>query len=95
MRREIAHLRTMALRGLAAILVVISIASCQTASKGKPGKIVECELLGGTVVKQPPGSGITACCYENGCWICDEKGDDCVFDPAYGSNFWKGKFKGM
>ena len=50
------------------------------------GKIIECQLLGGTVIPQPPGSGINACCYDNGevqgCWICDENGNDCVFDKA-------------
>jgi hypothetical protein len=51
------------------------------------GKVLECELLGGTVVPQPAGSNITACCYDEGeirgCWICDENGNDCTFDEAY------------
>ena len=51
------------------------------------GKVLECELLGGTVVPQPRGSNITACCYDEGevrgCWICDENGNDCTFDEAY------------
>lgn len=61
------------------------------------GKVLECELLGGTVIPQPPGSAITACCYDEGetrgCWICDENGNDCVFDeanarPDYGQRPW-------
>ena len=70
-----------------------SLVACQSTSQTKDGKILECKLLGGEEVKQPPGSGITACCYENGCWICDEKGNDCTFDPAYSAPFWEGKFK--
>jgi hypothetical protein len=75
------------------LFVLGAIAGCQTTSQGKPAKILECELLGGTIVDQPAGSGITACCYDNGCWICDEKGDDCVFDPAYSAPFWEEVFK--
>ena len=53
------------------------------------GKIIECQLLGGTVIPQPPGSAITACCYDGadggpaGCWICDANGNDCTFDESY------------
>ncbi len=51
--------------------------------------ILECEILGGKKIPQSPGSTITACCYDNGCWICDENGDDCNFDPAYFSPAWR------
>jgi hypothetical protein len=23
------------------------------------------------------------CCYSDGCWICNNKSEDCVWDPAY------------
>ena len=86
------NFKTIAVCGLFSLFVLGSVAGCQTPNRGVPGKILECELLGGEVIKQPEGSGITACCYDNGCWICDEKGDDCVFDPAYSAPFWEGKF---
>ena len=77
--------------GVLSLFVLGSIAACQPqspANTGRSGMIIECELLGGTVVTQPPGFPITACCYENGCWICDEAGNDCVFDPVYAAPFW-------
>ena len=50
--------------------------------------IHQCVVLGGTEIPQPPGSQITACCYDDpesvfqGCYICDEFGQDCLFEPA-------------
>jgi len=68
---------------LAALTSTVSAAPVKKERTGD-GKVLECELLGGTVVPQPPGSAITACCYESGCWICDANGNDCTFDEAYG-----------
>lgn len=47
--------------------------------------VTECELLGGDKQTQPPGSTITTCCYETGCFICDQNEENCTFDPKYKS----------
>ena len=71
---------------LAAVLFGFSLSSptyaaANTGIGGSP--IDDCRLDGGTIIPQPAGSTITACCYDDdlkGCWICDEAGNDCVFD---------------
>ncbi len=85
---------------LRATLPIIATAFCFAMAPAAPsiaaanqtpqdGKIIECQLLGGTVISQPPGSAITACCYDgadggiSGCWICDANGNDCTFDESY------------
>ena len=70
--------------GLATLLLLSADRAVAQAVSHPPGdgRILECQLLGGEVVPQPPGSSITACCYENGCWICDADGNDCEFEPA-------------
>ncbi|SOE19026.1 hypothetical protein SAMN05877838_3976 [Hoeflea halophila] len=69
---------------LAAIFSVSSMSVAAAPPKGATSDtaILECRALGGTVIKQPRGSAITACCYDDGCWICDENGSDCSFDAA-------------
>jgi hypothetical protein len=48
----------------------------------------QCIESGGTV-EQEPGSAIRACCMDSevtgirGCYICNYKWEDCVWDPAY------------
>lgn len=66
----------------AAGALLLAAPSAVRAADNNDGKAIECELLGGDVVAQPPGSAITACCYESGCWICDAQGNDCTFQPV-------------
>ena len=46
-------------------------------------------IEGGGTVEQEPGSAIRACCMDSevtgirGCYICNYKWEDCVWDPAY------------
>jgi hypothetical protein len=68
--------------GTLLLAVAGAVLTGQALAADNDGKVIECELLGGDVVAQPPGSAITACCYENGCWICDAQGNDCSFEPA-------------
>lgn len=63
-------------------VVLTGLAGGRVLAADNDGKVIECELLGGDVVAQPAGSAITACCYEDGCWICDAQGNDCTFDPT-------------
>ncbi|MEH6726876.1 MAG: hypothetical protein V7703_12010 [Hyphomicrobiales bacterium] len=69
---------------LAAIFCLSSISAQAAPPEGTISNtaILECGTLGGTVIKQPRGSAITACCYDDGCWICDAKGKDCSFDAT-------------
>lgn len=70
----------------AAILALALLSPPAEAAKRPPGgfDIQHC-ALSGDVVDQPAGSPITACCYEDGCWICDENWGNCTWDPAYSS----------
>ncbi len=69
---------------MVAIFSLTSISAEAAPPKGATSDtaILECEVLGGTIIKQPQGSAITACCYNDGCWICDANGSDCSFDAA-------------
>ena len=33
-------------------------------------------------------SALWTCCYDDGCFICDAKMDNCVWDPKYGPLWW-------
>ncbi len=77
-----------------AVIFSLAILSAEAAPpKGATSNtaILECSALGGTVIEQPRGSAITACCYNDGCWICDSKGEDCSFDAAALKRFRQNK----
>jgi hypothetical protein len=78
---------------LAVIFSLASLSAQAAPPKGATSNtaILECKALGGTVIKQPRGSSITACCYNDGCWICDAKGKDCSFDAAALKRFRQNK----
>lgn len=76
-------------KGVASALLAVLFSLSSMSAEAAPVKgatsntaILECSALGGTVIKQPKGSAITACCYNDGCWICDAQGKDCSFDAA-------------
>ncbi len=48
--------------------------------QGGPGTKAECSLIGGTFTEL--GGGLTSCCTDKGCTICDLSG--CHFDEAMG-----------
>jgi len=71
-------------RALCVVLAMVFMASSAKAASSEVDiEALQCPLLGGTTIPQPAGSTITACCYDDGCYICDANGSNCEFDPAY------------
>lgn len=74
---------------MGAMFSLVSITAQAVPPKGATSDtaILECTALGGTIIKQPRGSSISACCYDDGCWICDAGGSNCTFDEAARKKF--------
>lgn len=68
-----------------AILALACLAPAEAAKRPTGGFDIEHCAISGDVLDQPPGSSINACCYEDGCWICDANWQNCTWDPAYSS----------
>jgi hypothetical protein len=77
----------MTIRIIAGAIVALALIApaAQAAKKPAGGFDIEHCALSGDVIDQPPGSAINACCYEDGCWICDANWGNCTWDPAYGA----------
>lgn len=71
------------LRAFFVIATTVFMASSASAANDDVSDLIElagCDAIGGTVIPQPAGSAITACCTETDCYICDANEDNCELD---------------
>jgi len=82
--KVITRLHTLA---LASVLTLGFIGISNAQNNDDPGNgtfgELDCKFMDGKVVKQPKGSPIKACQYDDGATICDADWKNCEFDPAY------------
>jgi hypothetical protein len=77
------------LAALTLILTTLAALPVDTAqARNRPtvddGKGLDCFLDPDADVDMDEGSTIVSCCYDDGCWICENNaGENCEWDPKY------------